>query len=162
MNRWAGMPLPVSATSWQDGTLRVRLSGAESAIAAARARMGGTEVPHAGDYWEDLREHRLPFFERTRPLWRLSVPQSADAIELPEPQLIEWGGGVRWVSGEVDAFLLRSTCQRLGGHATLFRGGDKKVGVFQPLQPAVDKIHRRLKAAFDPAGILNRNRMYDF
>jgi FAD/FMN-containing dehydrogenase len=24
------------------------------------------------------------------------------------------------------------------------------------------KIHRRLKAAFDPAGILNPGRMYDF
>ena len=162
MNRWAGMPLPVSATSWLDGTLRVRLSGAESALAAARARMGGTEVPNAAGYWEDLREHRLPFFERTRPLWRLSVPQAADAIELPQPQLIEWGGGLRWVSGEIDPFLMRSTCQRLGGHATLFRGGDRRAGVFQPLQPAVDKIHRRLKAAFDPAGILNRNRMYDF
>ena len=49
-----------------------------------------------------------------------------------------------------------------GGHATLFRGGDKSVGVFHPLKPAVAKIHRRLKSAFDPAGILNPGRMYDF
>jgi glycolate oxidase FAD binding subunit len=30
-NRWAGMPLPLSATAWESGQLRVRLSGAESA-----------------------------------------------------------------------------------------------------------------------------------
>ena len=46
-----------------------------------------------------------------------------------------------------------------GGHATLFRHGDKSVGAFQPLQPALMKIHRRLKDAFDPAGILNPGKL---
>jgi glycolate oxidase FAD binding subunit len=77
-------------------------------------------------------------------------------------QLIEWGGGLRWIAGEVDPLTLRSTVERVGGHATLFRGGDKSVGVFHPLKPALLKIHRRLKEAFDPAGILNSGRMYDF
>jgi glycolate oxidase FAD binding subunit len=57
---------------------------------------------------------------------------------------------------------VRAEAARAGGHATLFRGGDKSAGVFQPLAPAILKIHRRLKAAFDPAGILNPGRMYDF
>jgi glycolate oxidase FAD binding subunit len=47
-----------------------------------------------------------------------------------------------------------------GGHATLFRGGDKSVGVFQPLAPAVAAIHQRMKAAFDPSNIFNPGRMY--
>jgi glycolate oxidase FAD binding subunit len=47
-----------------------------------------------------------------------------------------------------------------GGHATLFRGGDKSVGVFQPLAPAVARIHARLKASFDPAHIFNPGRMF--
>jgi glycolate oxidase FAD binding subunit len=34
------------------------------------------------------------------------------------------------------------------------------VGVFQPLAPAVARIHARLKAGFDPAGIFNPGRMY--
>ena len=161
-NQWAGQPLPLSATAWQDGVLRVRLSGAETAVAAARARLGGEEVTGADGYWRDLREHRLPFFAPGRPLWRLSVPQTAQPLEVGQPQLIEWGGGLRWVSGELDALAVRSTVERAGGHATLFRGGDKSVGVFHPLKPAIAKIHRRLKAAFDPAGILNPGRMYDF
>jgi glycolate oxidase FAD binding subunit len=34
------------------------------------------------------------------------------------------------------------------------------VEVFQPLEPGVDEISRKLKAVFDPAGILNPGRMY--
>ena len=161
-NRWAGQPLPLSATAWQDGVLRVRLSGAQAAVDAARSKMGGEEMADAGGYWQDLREQRLAFFSPGEPLWRLSVPQTAPPLALGHSQLVEWGGGLRWVSGALDALAARSTAERLGGHATLFRGGDKSIGVFQPLRPALAKIHRRLKDAFDPAGILNPGRMYDF
>jgi glycolate oxidase FAD binding subunit len=160
-NVWAGRPLPLSATAWQDGKLRVRLSGAATAVAAAKVKMGGEEIA-AGEYWRDLREHRLPFFVPGEALWRLSVPQTTEPLVKPHAQLIEWGGGVRWVTGNPDPLALRSTAERAGGHATLFRGGDKAIGVFHPLKPAVAKIHRRLKEAFDPAGIFNPGRMYDF
>jgi glycolate oxidase FAD binding subunit len=69
---------------------------------------------------------------------------------------------LRWLRGELDAAALRRAAQEAGGHATLFRAPDKRAGAFQPLAPAILKIHRRLKAAFDPAGILNPGRMYDF
>jgi glycolate oxidase FAD binding subunit len=160
-NRWAGQPLPLSASAWEAGVLRARLSGAASAVAAAKARMGGEEID-AGSYWRDLREQRLGFFATGRALWRLSVPQTAAPMAASHPQLIEWGGGVRWISADADAASLRSEVARAGGHATLFRGGDKSIGVFHPLEPAVMKIHRRLKDAFDPAGILNPGRMYAF
>jgi glycolate oxidase FAD binding subunit len=159
-NVWAGLPLPLSGTAWQEGKLRVRLSGAATAVAAAKGKMGGEEID-PGDYWRDLREHRLAFFSPGA-LWRVSVPQTTDPVMQDQAQLIEWGGGLRWIAGEVDPLTLRSTVERVGGHATLFRGGDKSVGVFHPLKPALLKIHRRLKEAFDPAGILNSGRMYDF
>ena len=124
-------------------------------------KMGGEEV-EAGGYWNELREQSAPFFSGARPLWRLSLPQTAAPIKTAHAQLVEWGGGVRWVSGDLDCVNIRTTVERIGGHATLFRGGDKSLGVFHPLQPALMKIHRRLKDAFDPADILNRGRMYDF
>ena len=161
-NRWAGQPLPLSATAWQDGILRVRLSGARTAIDAAVKRLGGEEVAGGEDYWRELREHRLPFFESGRALWRLSLPQTAEAHAISAPQLVEWGGGLRWVAADLDPFGIRSTVEKAGGHATLFRGGDRAAGAFHPLKPAILKIHRRLKAAFDPEGILNPGRMYDF
>ena len=46
------------------------------------------------------------------------------------------------------------------GQKLRIRGGDKSVGVFQPLQPAIARIHERLKNAFDPAHIFNPGRMY--
>jgi glycolate oxidase FAD binding subunit len=159
-NTWAGQPLPISATSWQDGVLRVRLSGAPPAIAAARARLGGEESPDAA-HWRALREQELAFF-RAPTLWRVSVPQTCEPLDLGTSPLVEWGGGVRWIAGEHDALALRSTVERAGGHATLFRAADKSAGAFHPLRPAVLKIHKRLKAAFDPAGIFNPGRMYDF
>ena len=162
VNRWAGQPLPLSATAWQDGRLRVRLSGAQAAVEAARKKLGGEELVAAGDYWRDLREQRLAFFAPGVPLWRLSVPQTAQPLTLGAPPLVEWGGGLRWMSGTVDPLSVRSTVERLGGHATLFRASDKAAGVFHPLKPALMKIHRRLKEAFDPADILNPGRMYDF
>jgi len=161
MNQWAGQPLPLSATAWEHGRLRVRLSGAETAVAAAKKKLGGEELDGTS-YWHDLREHRLPFFAPGQALWRVSVPQTTQPLSLAAATLVEWGGGLRWVCGEVDALAVRSSAERTGGHATLFRGGDKSVGVFHPLKPAVAKIHRRLKSAFDPAGILNPGRMYDF
>ncbi|HYC36698.1 MAG TPA: glycolate oxidase subunit GlcE [Usitatibacter sp.] len=161
-NRWAGQPLPLSATAWHEGVLRVRLSGAEPAVAAARARMGGEAMDDGPAWWDALREHRLPFFDPAQPLWRISVPQTAAGLDLAAPQLIEWGGGLRWASAALDAFTVRSSAEKAGGHATLFRGTDKAAGAFHPLKPAILKIHRRLKQAFDPAGVLNAGRMYDF
>jgi glycolate oxidase FAD binding subunit len=162
VNKWAGQPLPLSATAWESGVLRVRLSGAASAVAAARVKLGGAEVADGPRYWEDLREHRLPFFAVGRPLWRLSVAQTSAPIPLAHPQLVEWGGGQRWVSGPLDAARAREAAGHAKGHATLFRGGDRGAGVFHPLAPAIAKIHRRLKEAFDPAGILNPGRMDNF
>jgi glycolate oxidase FAD binding subunit len=162
VNRWAGQPLPLSATAWESGVLRVRLSGARSAVAAACAKLGGSVMADDTAFWSDLREHRAPFFASGRPLWRLSVAQTAPPVELGLPQLVEWGGGQRWVAGELERGPVRDAAQRARGHAALFRGGDKAGGVFHPLAPAIAKIHRRLKEAFDPAGILNPGRMDNF
>jgi glycolate oxidase FAD binding subunit len=160
-NRWAGQPLPLSAAAWEANVLRVRLSGASAAIAAAMAKLGGEEDPQGARYWEELREQRLAFFAGDAPLWRLSVPQTTPPLLTEHAQLVDWGGGVRWIRGVADTASIRDAAQRAGGHATLFRGGDRASSVFHPLAPAILKVHRRLKAAFDPAGILNPGRMYD-
>jgi glycolate oxidase FAD binding subunit len=47
----------------------------------------------------------------------------------------------------------------MDGHATLFRGS--KDQVFQPLAPPILKLHRRIKAALDPASVFNPGRMYE-
>jgi glycolate oxidase FAD binding subunit len=160
LNEWGGQPLPVSASSWHDGVLTVRLSGARSAVDAARKRIGGELLDDADAWWRALREHDGAFFADAGSLWRVSVPTVAPSLALPGTQLIEWGGAQRWLRSDADAATIRAAAGKAGGHATLFRGGDRHSGVFQPLTPAVLAIHRQLKNAFDPAGVFNRGRMY--
>jgi len=75
---------------------------------------------------------------------------------------IEWGGALRWFNvGSVDdGAALRAWARAHRGHATMFRAVDKSAGAFQPLPPALLGVHQRLKAQFDPAGVLNPRRMY--
>ncbi|GAA4656119.1 glycolate oxidase subunit GlcE [Massilia kyonggiensis] len=161
LNEWAGQPLPVSASCWHDGVLALRLSGANAAVDAAIRSLGGDVMPDCARFWTSVREQRHAFFEGDMPLWRLSVPSTVGAIVLGSPQLIEWGGAQRWLRAPADAAeRIRAVVAACGGHATLFRGGDGSVGVFQPLAPAIARIHERLKAGFDPAGIFNPGRMY--
>ncbi|MDP2822018.1 MAG: glycolate oxidase subunit GlcE [Sulfuritalea sp.] len=162
MNRWAGQPLPLAAGSWQDGVLTLRLSGAQAAVASARGKLGGELLADAvaAEFWSGLREQIAAFFAGDAPLWRLSLPSVAPPLKLPGPQLIEWGGAQRWLRGDADAAQLRDAAVTAGGHATLFRGGDKAGGVFAPLPPALMEVHRRLKQSFDPYGVFNPGRMY--
>jgi glycolate oxidase FAD binding subunit len=162
MNRWAALPLPVSGTAYFDNRLYVRLSGAAPAVNAARTKLGGDAMSDedARSLWQGLREHTHAYFRSDEPLWRLAVPSATAPLELPGRTLIEWGGALRWVRGSVPASSAREAAARSGGHATLFRNGDKAVGVFQPLTPALLALHRRLKHALDPAGIFNRGRLY--
>ncbi|GIZ52938.1 glycolate oxidase subunit GlcE [Noviherbaspirillum aridicola] len=163
LNLWGGQPLPITASAWHGGVLIVRLSGAEAAVAAAKQKMGGEEDRDAAPFWQGLRDHENAFFSASgnaAPLWRLSLPTVAKPLALEGEQLIEWGGAQRWLRGDADARTVRAAAAGAGGHATLFRGGDKAAGVFHPLAPAIATIHRNLKAAFDPAGIFNPGRMY--
>ena len=158
---WAQRPLPISATAILDGRLIVRFSGAESAVAAAEAEIGGEIVDDA--FWLALREHELAFFADPRPLWRLSVAPATPLADLDGAQLIEWHGALRWLKSDADAARLRAWAAAAGGHAMLFRAGAGGVpadGVFHPLAPGLLALHRRLKAQFDPHAIFNRGVMY--
>jgi glycolate oxidase FAD binding subunit len=160
MNEWAGRPLPVSATAWRDGVLHVRLSGARAAVAEAQQTIGGQLVDGSA-LWLALREQTDAFFAGEAPLWRLALPSTAESIDLPGAQLIEWGGAQRWSRSEAPAAQVRACAAARGGHATLFRGGARR-DVFTPLPAPLAAIHGRLKAEFDPAGIFNPGRMYDW
>ncbi len=159
-NEWAGHPWPISATAWFDGTLSVRLSGANSGVRAAQTKLGGSVVNDGAAFWKMLREQTHPFFKRVdhAALWRLSVPPTTTPLDLGAT-LIEWRGAQRWVWSTMSADEIRAQVQAAGGHATVFRHDDRD-DVFQPLAPALAKIHRRLKKEFDPASVFNPGRMY--
>ena len=151
-------PLPLAGCAYWDGNLYVRLAGSSNAVTAARAVVGGEDVAHGTELWRDLREHRLDFFHDATPLWRLSLPPAAPQPDLPGRWLLDWGGAQRWLKSAAPAQTIWHAAATLGGHATLFRGGDRDGEVFQPLSGPLARLHRQLKQAFDPRGILNRGR----
>ncbi len=163
VNEWGGQPLPLSATAYHDGQLRVRLSGAQPAVEAASRKLGGEAVAEAEAFWTSVREHTHPFFAAVgeRTLWRLSVRCTAPYTDLGGEQLVEWGGALRWIAAgaKVEPAKLRAWAAAQGGHATQFRGGERAGDVFHPLPATLASVHAKLKAVFDPKGILNRGRL---
>jgi glycolate oxidase FAD binding subunit len=169
LNAWAGRPLPLNASAWWAGNLIVRLRGALAAVQAARTVFGGqvVEPQYASPFWAGLRDHTDEFFVSAHAavqggasLWRLSVPPTAPVLALSGELLIEWGGAQRWLCSAMNAGTVRDAVAKVGGHATLFAALDKTPGAFAPLQSPLDRIHRELKKAFDPAGLFNHGRLY--
>jgi glycolate oxidase FAD binding subunit len=153
--RWAGKPLPLSGAAWNAGRLSLRLSGARTETAAASETLGSPTVRHDPDFWRDLREHRLEFFDSEAPLWRISVPAHTAPLDLPGDCLLDWGGAQRWYSGPASADAVRSAADDAGGHATLFRGEIAGAARFPPLPAPLQALNDRVRHAFDPLGLFN-------
>ncbi len=195
LHRWGGQPLPLNASAWvRDDTaqpvadyLFVRLRGAVAAvqsalhIMSADAQALGAQVQQmdnaeASQDWQASGEQALQFF--TPPsadacLWRLSLPQTAPALDLPgldhPSQYIEWQGAQRWLWAPASAAVaLRELAHSVGGHATLFRASaahadvDKAVGVNAPLEAVQQRIQQQLQKQFDPKGVFATGRLYAF
>lgn len=159
---WLRAGVPISATAHDGERMYVRLSGAASAVEFGRRRIGGQDLGPASEFWRDLRDHRLPFFANrgADPLWRIALPAATPPLDLPGSWISDWAGRQLWLRTGADAARIRQEARHLGGHATLFYGGDRSADVFQPLPPPLLRLHQRLKQAFDPAGILNPGRLY--
>ena len=158
MSHWTGRPVPLSACCHVDRALYLRLSGAGSAVDAAQKKLGGEPVADGAAFWHSIREQKHPFFADATALWRLSIKATTATLGLG-PQLIEWSGSLRWVAANLSPSHAFETAQRAGGHATLFRGGDKRLGI-QRLPANLLAVHKRLKRAFDPEGILSPGRIH--
>lgn len=171
LHAWGGQPLPLNASCWQAGEgLTLRLRGAVAAVDAACSRLGGALLApdEATRFWQARRDLRMPWSDvgRARDLWRLSVPQTAPVLDLVGDTLVEWHGGQRWLAADpAQAQAVRKAAQAMGGSATLFlaAAGERsgaRTAFFDPLSPALARIHAALKASFDPAGIFNPGRLY--
>jgi len=158
VGRKSRMAMPVSATLQVDGRLYLRLSASLRCIEMAAEQIGGADADPS--IWTAVREHTLPFFQSDLPLWRISLPAAAPALNLPGSELIEWNGALRWLSTDLSANTLRQRVAALGGHATQFRNPGKGE-VFQPLPSAMLTLHRRIKHALDPHGLFNPGRLYE-
>jgi glycolate oxidase FAD binding subunit len=124
-------------------------------------------------FWGELRQ--LSVLQGSEaPLWRISTapmagPQVVAAISayMECRAFYDWSGGLVWAqvlpTTDAGAADIRRVIANHGGHATLMRAEPQvraAVEVFQPLEAGLERLSRKLKAAFDPQGILNPGRMY--
>lgn len=140
-------PLPVTATAYGGGVLRIRLSGSSESVSHA-ARSLGLDIEAEGEaFFRAARDHALPFFLNSGPLWMLSLPVGTAFDEADT--FAEWAGARVWWRTDAGAESVRARARAGGGHAASFppRLAD--------VTPPVAKYMRRVKAAFDPDNILN-------
>ena len=141
---WLRAPLPITGTCFVGGRLRVRLAGHAAAVRDAAGAIGlEVDAADAG-FWEGVRDHAHPFFAGGERLDRLWLPRGAACGN--DDALVEWGGCQAWLRRASDA----------APDAALltYRGGSEE-GQLRQAPPTRAKYERRVKAAFDPKGVLN-------
>ena len=151
-------PSALSGAFHDGARLHLRLSGGEAGVEGALAELGG-EAEGPG-FWDDVRDFRQLWLAGDAPLWRLSLPQTSPIPGVGETLAWDWAGSQVWMGSGAPSAGIWDAAAAAGGHATLFRGAGVGEEVFQPLAPAMLALQQRLKAAMDPAGVLNPGRMY--
>ena len=142
------------------------------------APFGEVEELHSANslaLWREVRDVAYFVGAGERQVWRLSVPP-ADGARVASQVLAaieghvyyDWGGGLVWLAlapnADAGHDAVRAAISATGGHATLIRAEDAvraKVPVFQPQPGPLAALTRRIKAGFDPRGVLNPGRMYE-
>lgn len=122
--------------------------------------------------WRHVREAAPLAADPAEAVWRVSVrPSAGPAILRAATEafggrvLLDWGGGLVWVAGPATETAHRAVMQAAaasGGTFTLFRAPEplRAAVAVLPEEPApLAAIARRVKAALDPRGVLNRGRM---
>lgn len=183
----AWLPAPLAARLGIDlvaapgrAVTALRLEGPAPSVAARQEGLSrllgdgivGEELHgrRSGRFWQAVRD-AAPFAGDPRPLWRVSTAPTAGPALLAalraggEEAFLDWGGGLLWLlatDAAASAESLAQSLSRYGGHATLVRApAASRAGLAQvaPQSEGLAALASRVKASFDPKGILNPGRL---
>jgi glycolate oxidase FAD binding subunit len=122
--------------------------------------------------WKDIRDARPLIANPEDAVWRISVRPSAGPSVLTALRLhgltgfLDWGGGLLWLAGAADTATheaVEAAAKAARGTWTLLRAPDTLRGAVRVVPDEavpLARITRQVKAAMDPAGILNPGRIY--
>lgn len=148
----------------------------ELAPLAPKAAMERLDESASLSLWRAIRDVSPLEQDSERIIWKISAaptagPLVAEAVSrsVPSEALFDWSGGLVWLAldpeaalDDAGAKLIRAAVQAHGGgHATLARAPAEiraRVPVFEPQPAPLAALSRRLKAQFDPLGILEPGR----
>jgi glycolate oxidase FAD binding subunit len=181
MARAMGSQADVSAAAHLPGppaTTGLRLEGFGPSIAARRAMLdvilaeaGGLRAlagEEAEALWSAVRT--LSPLADGRDLWRINTAPSAAcavvaALEMLDARwLMDWAGGLVWLTLDGNAGAVRAAAESAGGHATLVRAPEalrREVPALHPQPSGVMALEARVRRAFDPAGVFETGRFLD-
>lgn len=149
-------------------SIAYRLAALTDLMPGAAARLDG---PASDAFWRALGNVEPLAADASRDVWRVSVAplDGARLIQaLPDAEAyLDWAGGLVWLalpaSPDGGAARVRQA-KGPAGHATLVRAGivvRAFAAVFEPEPEPLAALSRRIKASFDPVGILNPGRMVE-
>ncbi|THD77088.1 MAG: glycolate oxidase subunit GlcE [Phenylobacterium sp.] len=140
-----------------DASVKARVDSLAAALKPF-GRVDRLDAALSRGFWAQVREVEA-FHKDSRPLWRVSVPPATGwrIGEAVGEVLYDWGGGLVWVPSH-DAAAVHSLARAAGGHATLYRS-EATCTAFEPLEDRLATLTARIKAAFDPDGLLNPGRL---
>jgi len=160
----------------------LRLEGISQSVAYRKMKLeellrpfgelGALDAATSRAFWKNIRDV-APFADRTEhPVWKISTtPALAPGIAAGINAAVgahyyyDWAGGLLWlkIPGDKPQESAVRTTLAGRGHATLIRASAAaraSASVFEPLDPVRTAISQRLKASFDPKGVLNPGRIY--
>jgi glycolate oxidase FAD binding subunit len=176
-----GLGLPTGVRV-DDGLTALRLEGIPVSVSYRRRQLesmlrafGVLETLDADAsraFWRGVRDVR-PFADGSRrAVWRISVaptdgPKVGAALQgsTRADVYYDWAGGLIWA--EMPTAIAEEAAVRAAvdgrGHALLVRADPAvraSAHVFEPLNPSLAALSKRLKESFDPKGILNPGRIH--
>jgi glycolate oxidase FAD binding subunit len=176
-----GSPYGVTGAALEGDTALLRLADFAESVAyrAGRlrddlARFGEARLVQGDDsraLWRRIRDADPLRAAPDEAVWRLSVRPSAGPGVVARLEaagarwLLDWGGGLAWAAGPATPEThgaVMAAAAAAGGTFTLFRAPEPlraAVPVLPEEPPALAAIGARVKAALDPAGVLNPGRM---
>lgn len=161
-------PLPLSAAMLVDDSRYLRLSGSDTAVDAAAAKLGGDIVANDDQLWASIKDHTHEFFTQgvqshggESSLWRISVADYVPAIDLDGEWLYDWAGAQRWLKTSESAERIFDAVAQHGGHATRYTANeDPSQPAFQPVKDPMRRLQSRVRDSFDPHRLFNRGRFH--